>query len=117
MRRVLVVDDDASIRRLVRVILEDAGFDVIEAEDGRTALEIVDRDSPEVLLLDLNMPVMDGRELFQRLQEHGTRPRTIIVSSGPSERTRQELGAEASLQKPFGPEDLVEKVWELSRAA
>jgi DNA-binding response OmpR family regulator len=117
MRRVLVVDDDASIRRLVRIILADAGFVVFEAEDGEQALEILERESPEVLLLDLNMPVMDGRELFERLRQHGRRPRTVIISAGPSERTRQELGAEASLQKPFGPDDLVETVCALSNAA
>jgi CheY-like chemotaxis protein len=117
MRRVLVVDDDASIRRLVRVILADAGFEVIEAEDGARALEVLERESPEILLLDLNMPVMDGWEVFERLREYGRRPRTIIISAGPAERTQQELGAEASLQKPFGPEDLVEKVCALSCAA
>ena len=117
MRSVLVVDDDSSVRRLVRFILTDAGFDVIEAEDGEKALDILDHESPVVLLLDVNMPVMDGRELFRRLEEGGHRPRTIIISAGPSERTREELGAEDSLQKPFGPEDLVERVCALSEAA
>ncbi len=117
MRTVLIVDDDASIRRLVRLILTDAGFEVIEAENGEKALVILTHETPTVLLLDLNMPVMDGRELFARLNDDGHRPHTIILSAGPSERTRRELGAEASLQKPFGPEDLVEKVTELSREA
>ena len=117
MRRVLVVDDDASVRRLVRLILTSEGYEVIEAEDGEKALDILDREAPEVLLLDLNMPVMDGRELFERLQRDGHRPSTIIISAGASERTRRELGAEGSLQKPFGPEDLVEKVCALSKAA
>lgn len=117
MSSVLVVDDDASIRRLVKLILTDAGFDVTVAEDGREALAILQVEAPSVLVLDMNMPVMDGRELFERLEIAHRRPLTIIITAGPSELTRQELGAEASLQKPFGPEDLVEKVEELSRAA
>jgi CheY-like chemotaxis protein len=115
MRRILVVDDDASIRRLIRLILTDAGYEVVEAGDGEQALEILEQESPVLLLLDLNMPVMDGRELLKRLNAH--RPRTIIITAGPSERARRELGAEASLQKPFGPEDLVDKVYELAGAA
>jgi CheY-like chemotaxis protein len=115
---VLIVDDDASIRRLMRLILTDAGYDVMEAEDGAKALAIIEgAKAPSVLVLDLNMPVMDGWELFHRLQEDHMRPRTIIMTAGQSERTRKELGAEASLQKPFGPEDLVEKVDELAHAA
>lgn len=117
MRRLLVADDDPGIRRLVRLILSSEGFEVIEAEDGKRALEILDRESPDILLLDVNMPVMDGRELFKRLRESKKRPQTIIITAGPAERTQTELGAEASLQKPFGPEDLVEKVYALSKAA
>ncbi len=117
MTSVLVVDDDASIRRLVKLILTDAGFDVKLAGDGREALAILQVEAPSVLLLDMNMPVMDGKELFERLEVSHRRPLTIIVTAGPSERTRRELGAEASLQKPFGPEDLVEKIEELTRAA
>jgi len=117
MSSVLVVDDDASIRRLVKLILTDAGFDVTVAEDGKKALAILQVEAPSVLVLDMNMPVMDGRELFERLETAHRRPLTIIITAGPSERTRAELGAEASLQKPFGPEDLVEKVEELARAA
>jgi CheY-like chemotaxis protein len=115
---VLIVDDDASTRRLMRLILTDAGYDVMEAEDGAKALAIIESaTAPSVLVLDLNMPVMDGWELFHRLQEDHMRPRTIIMTAGQSERTRKELGAEASLQKPFGPEDLVEKVDELAHVA
>ena len=117
MTSILIADDDPSIRRLVRIILTDAGFDVVEAENGEEALAILDHEAPRVMLLDLNMPVMDGRELFHRLQDLGIRPRTIIISAGPSERTRLELGAEDSLQKPFGPEDLIDKVCALSEAA
>ena len=118
MTRVLVVDDDAGIRRLVRIILTDAGYEVREAEDGQKALALIhDEEAPAILLLDLNMPVMDGWELFHRLEQDSTRPLTIIISSSRSERERRELGAEASLPKPFGPEDLVAKVDELARVA
>jgi CheY-like chemotaxis protein len=63
------------------------------------------------------MPVMDGWELFHRLEADCTRPLTIIISSSRSERERKELGAEASLPKPFGPEDLLAKIDELAGAA
>lgn len=117
MRSVLVVDDDPSIRRLMRIILTDAGFDVIEAAGGEEALEVLQEESPAVLLLDINMPVVDGKEVFRALDARHTRPLTIIITAGPSERTQRELGAEGSIQKPFRPEDLVEKVYELSGAA
>lgn len=117
MRRVLVVDDDSGIRRLVRLILTSAGFDVVEAEDGEKALVLLRDETPTVLVLDLNMPVMDGRELFERLKRCENRPSTIILSAESSERARRELGAEASLQKPFGPDDLIDKVNELSQEA
>jgi DNA-binding response OmpR family regulator len=114
--KVLIVDDDPNIRRLARFILVDAGFDVLLAEDGLKALEILEQERPEVIVLDLQMPVMDGRDFFHSLKP-GERPHILILSGDHADRARRELGADASLEKPFIPEDLVEKVAELSRAA
>lgn len=114
MKRVLVVDDDVHIRRLARVILADAGFEVKLASDGREALQVISEARPAVIVMDLNMPVMDGRELFERLQSTGKRPSILVISAGQAERTKKEMGAEASLDKPFSPEALIEKVTDLS---
>ena len=94
MPSVLVVDDDVSIRRLVKLILTDAGFDVTVAEDGREALAILQVEAPSVLVLDMNMPVMDGRELFERLEMvRATRKQGSEKKRGSSPRLRLGLVA------------------------
>lgn len=114
---VLVVDDDPSIRRLVRLILVDAGFDVFLAADGLEALGMMERVRPCVVVLDMKMPVMDGETFMKELgQEH--RPHVLLLSGEITvDKVKAEVGADASLSKPFMPEDLVDKVTELSTAA
>jgi CheY-like chemotaxis protein len=110
MKRVLVVDDDAHIRRLARHVLISAGFEVLLAADGREALEIVADSHPAVVVLDVSMPVMDGREMFAKMKSLDERPCALIISAFEVERVRREIGAEDCLAKPFAPEDLVQKV-------
>ena len=117
MRCVLVVDDDPGIRGIAKFILADAGYEVLLAENGEKALEVMENgspDKPSVLLMDLQMPVMDGRELFRELEKWPVRPPVIVCSAYEAEKTRQELGAEKSLPKPFDPGELVQVVAELS---
>jgi CheY-like chemotaxis protein len=116
MTRVLVVDDDLGIRRLARFILDSAGYDVAVASHGQEALEILSADEADVVVLDLNMPVMDGYTFFHNLDDVRHRPYVIILSGDQAERARQELGADASLRKPFRPDELVASVAEVGRS-
>jgi len=113
MNHVLVIDDDAALRRLSSSALRSAGFTVQTAADGIEALESLREDMAVVLVLDLAMPGMDGRELFRRLAQLGSRPPTIVVSAFGARAAQRELGAESSLAKPFEPEKLIQEVQRL----
>jgi len=106
--RVLVADDDHSIRMLCRVNLELAGFEVHEAEDGEEALRKIDASSPDIVLLDVMMPLFDGWQLASRLAESAaTRDLPVVFLSaraGHDDRRQGfDLGAVGYLVKPFDP--------------
>jgi DNA-binding response OmpR family regulator len=117
VKKVLVVDDDQGVRRLASYVLTSAGFDVSMAQDGREALALIAIDIPDVVVLDLNMPIMDGYTLVHEMDRRSHRPPILILSADRPDRARQDLGAEASLSKPFRPDDLVTKVEALSGPA
>ena len=106
--RVLVVDDDEPIRRLVGMALLDDGYEVLSASNGAIALEHAREHAPDVVLLDMNMPIMDGWEFFKRYQELSRqRAPVVVMTAAASAQTRAEqLGADAWLGKPFDLEDL-----------
>lgn len=101
----LVVDDEPDIRYLLRVILELAGYRVVEAAHGEAALEQVRDSPPQLVLTDQMMPVMNGGELIERLRaEASTKAIPIVMVSG----TRSvQSGADALLGKPFDPAELI----------
>jgi DNA-binding response OmpR family regulator len=108
---VLIVDDERSIRELLKLALEEDGFRVLTAEHGQAALEIVAHDHPDLILLDLMMPVMDGWTFYNRIRSHdsGGIP-VVILSSADAEEARRDLGAETALSKPFEIDDVVDRV-------
>jgi CheY-like chemotaxis protein len=112
---VLVVDDDPGVRRLSSMVLRSAGFEVRSAENGREALLLLVDFDPAVVVLDLQMPVMDGRSFFRAI-EGPARPPVLLLSAYEPQRACDELGAEACLAKPFDPDDLIEKVSEMSNS-
>jgi CheY-like chemotaxis protein len=116
MDRILVVDNDPAARRLMRAILTSGGHTVDVAENGVVAMDLFWENRPDLIVLDILMPVMNGRELFQRLERQGMRPPVIVVSSYEAERERRELRAERSLEKPFDPDDLLTCVEDLLAA-
>jgi len=86
MTRILVVDDHASARRSIRALLEAAGYDVVgEAADGRSAVQQARDLLPDVVLLDIQLPDMNGFEVAARLAENGRRPRVVLTSSRAAE--------------------------------
>ena len=111
-KTIMVVDDEERIRSLVRAYLEQDGFRVVAAADGREALFLVRREKPDLIVLDLMMPEMDGYE-FMRLhrKEEGT---PIIILTARVEESDKiiglELGADDYVTKPFGPRELVARV-------
>jgi DNA-binding response OmpR family regulator len=112
---ILVVDDDPSIRQLVVSIFEDEGFEVRSAPDGQAALGILDMGTPSLVILDLQMPVMDGRSFFRALRAAGYSTSVLLLSAFGAEAAMAELGADDALSKPFDIEDLLGRAQTLLR--
>jgi two-component system, OmpR family, alkaline phosphatase synthesis response regulator PhoP len=114
MRRhtILVVEDEASIQRVVRTYLESAGYEVLSSEDGPGALRLVQSHQPDLVILDLNLPGMDGMEVAARLRERGD-VYILMLTARTEEMDRVaglKIGADDYLTKPFSPRELVARV-------
>ena len=112
VRSVLVVDDEPEILRLVRDHLERAGFDVVTASDGTAALAAARRRRPDLVVLDLGLPGIDGLDVARALRRDGEVP-IIMVTARTDEIDRVaglELGADDYVSKPFSPRELVARV-------
>jgi DNA-binding response OmpR family regulator len=107
--RVFIIDDDRSLLSLLKLIFEDARFAVRTYLDAQKALAEVTEHKPEVIILDLEMPVMNGRVFYQALRSEGHQMPVLILSAYGAQAARAELGAEAAVDKPFEPEELVER--------
>ncbi|MBY0532703.1 MAG: response regulator [Xanthobacteraceae bacterium] len=118
MKRCLIVDDSSVIRKVARRILENFGFTVIEASDGRQALDACGKEMPEAILLDWNMPVMDGFDFLRALRSMpaGDKPKVVFCT------TENDLahiaramhaGADEYIMKPFDKEIVEAKFQEV----
>jgi len=120
-KNVLLADDDETVRTLLRIVLEKNGLTVTTAEDGREALDLIRRQRPDLILLDLKMPRLNGYQLFTELKsDEALKSIPIIVITGltrESEREDEEwarrMGAEGFLTKPFTPDELGRSVQEI----
>ena len=106
MRTCLVVDDSSVVRKIARRILEEMAFEVVEAEDGEQALEICQRGLPDAVLLDWNMPVMDGYDFLGRLRRlpGGEEPKVVFCTTeNDIDHISRALNAGANeyIMKPF----------------
>ena len=113
-RVLLVVEDDDDVRRAVSEALTDEGYDVIEAPNGAAALERARTSEPDLILLDLRMPEMDG---WRFAQEYGRAPGprapiVVMTTAGGAASLASDLGADAFLSKPFDVADLIRVVGE-----
>jgi len=116
---VLVVEDDPDLAALVAMILDDAGFAVRSASDGRQALARVAERMPGLILLDMRMPVMNGWEFAREFRaRHGRAAPIVVVTAAENARLRaEEIGADGWLEKPFELEDVVAVADRFARGA
>jgi len=118
-QRILVVDDDADIRGLVRELLERRGFAVAEAADGKQALQALYEGRPDLVVLDVSMPGLDGWATLERIRELSDVPVMMLTArSEELEKTRGlRAGADDYVTKPFGRQELLARVEALLRRA
>jgi len=114
--KVLVLDDDEALLRLLRLTLASEGFEVVTATNGLDGLDKAQNEDPDVILLDLEMPVMDGRTFFRRLRSQGDQTPVLILSAYGAKAAQRELEAEASLDKPFDSDELMRELRHLASA-
>ena len=113
---VLVVDDDATIRQFIEMALTDQGYQVVTAEHGQAALEMVRRTPPELILLDMRMPVMDGWAFAQayRTTPPPHAPVIVLTAARDATQSAEEIAADAVLAKPFDLRDLMNLIRHLA---
>lgn len=109
---VLIADDEKEIRDLLRLYLEKDGYQVLEAEDGRAAVSILEKEEVDLALLDIMMPKMDGYQVLKRIREGSNIP--VMVLSAKSQDADKilglDLGADDYLAKPFNPMEAMARI-------
>jgi len=117
--RVLVVDDDETVRDVVRRYLERDGHEVVVAGDGESALQLVAKQLPDLIVLDLMLPGIDGLEVCRRLRQRHSVPIVMLTALGEEEDrvVGLQLGADDYVTKPFSPRELALRVGSVLRRA
>jgi DNA-binding response OmpR family regulator len=118
MSKIMIVDDDSNIRELVIALLQNNGFEVCEAADGHEALQNIDIDNPDLAIIDIMMPNMDGFELCRHLRSYyENMPILMLTAKGELANKVKGfgLGADDYLTKPFEGDELVVRVQALLR--
>jgi CheY-like chemotaxis protein len=116
MATVLVIDDDAAMRRMLVKTLSVKGHDVVEAENGQEGLELVEQRKPAVVITDILMPKTEGVETITKMRERFPKTKIIAISGGGISRNlmfldvARALGVDATLAKPFRPAEIVDAV-------
>ena len=118
-QRILVADDEASIRRILETRLKMVGYEVVVAEDGEEAVNVFNKTNPDLIVLDVMMPKMDGYGVTREIRRTSDVPIIILTALGDvSERiTGLELGADDYVEKPFDTKELVARVKAVLRRA
>ena len=105
---ILVVDDDASLREQIVALLRDEGYRTLAAANGREALDVLERDTPKLILLDLSMPVMDGWQFLAERERHRTARQVAVVLLSGMSFIRDAPGVAGFLTKPIRPESVLD---------
>lgn len=115
--QVLIVEDDDDTAEVVRTLLKDVGFDAYSVDKGEDALALISTSSPDLVLLDINLPDMNGIDILRSVRSHSFLP-MIVISGFGKDRDRVlalEAGADDYLAKPFSPDELIARVKALMR--
>jgi len=118
--RLLLVDDEDNLRSMLEAALRHHGFDVVPVADGRSALEAAEREDPDLIVLDVMLPDLDGFEVCRRLRAEGTRTPVLFLTARDSTEDKVRgltLGGDDYLVKPFSLEELVARVQAVLRRA
>jgi len=115
MHKILIVDDELILHRLLQRHLEGAGFEILSAANGREALEVVRRETPQVIVMDVMMAEMDGLTTLRKLKkdEHTKGIPVIVTTANPhytSQKESEIAGAAYFLPKPFSPKQLLTEI-------
>ena len=115
-RKILVVDDEVKICKMLKAFLESEGFDVVTAGDGQMALQKYDEEKPDIVITDLLLPKVHGFEICHRIKEKSSIP--VILMTAVYTQTKYKIegkghGADDYIIKPFNPEELLSKVTKL----
>jgi two-component system chemotaxis response regulator CheY len=107
--RLLVVDDDPSIREMLEMVLDSEGYEVITAPHGMAAFALLDEIRPDVILLDMKMPILDGWGFLEEYRQRpGAKvPVVVLTAAQDDDRRAGEVGADAYVAKPFAIDDLI----------
>lgn len=117
MEKILVADDEQLMRQLVIDFLRPEGYEILEASDGKEALEIYDKEHPDLILLDVMMPGYDGWTVCREIRRESTVPIMMLTAKGEEidQLFAYDLGADEYITKPFSPKILVAKIKALLR--
>lgn len=116
---ILIAEDDEHIRRLVRLYCQNSGYSVLEAADGNEAIDIWQRSRPDLMILDIMLPELDGWEVLKRVRKESNTP-VIMLTAKDGEIDKVlglEMGADDYVTKPFSPRELVSRVKAVLRRA
>jgi DNA-binding response OmpR family regulator len=109
-KRVLIVDDEPAILRVLGIKLKISGYEVVMAHGGREALDLIESTLPDIVLLDVVMPGMDGFEVLGKLRMSSYLPVIALSARPENARVAIELGADDFLAKPFDIDDMVRRI-------
>lgn len=113
MTKILIIDDSSLSRRMMRKILENASYHVVEASEGFSALEIFSLENPELVLLDLTMPGMNGFDVLKQLKELRPSVKVVVATADIQSFTKKlafDMGADGFITKPFDSEEVINMI-------
>jgi two-component system, OmpR family, KDP operon response regulator KdpE len=109
-RKVLLVDDERAILKVIGIKLKISGYEVITAPGGQEALDLVKKDSPDIMLLDVIMPGIDGFEVLEQLRTFSNMPVIVFSAKPENAQNALSLGANDFIAKPFNVDDMVKRI-------
>ncbi|RPH78831.1 MAG: response regulator [Nitrospiraceae bacterium] len=109
-KKILLVDDEPGILKVLSIKLRVSGYDVVTTAGGQEALDLIDSASPDIVLLDVIMPGVDGLEVLRKLRVNSRLPVFVFSASSENAQKAMSLGADGFLAKPFDVDDLVKRI-------